>query len=108
MASAASSTGGVGAGATGGGVVGAALLTVGAGEAAMVEALSEWSKRVDASLVLMSVAFSDLRTEVMGTQVALVATVQEAKVALGGMHEGFRAALETQHHPAWYYRSLGL
>ena len=71
-----------------------ALLMMGAGEAAMVDALNEWSSRVDASLGLMSGAFSDLRAEVMGTQVALVTTVQEAKVALGAMHEGFRGALE--------------
>ena len=73
-----------------------ALLALGAGESAMVDALNGWSARVDASLGLMSGAFSDLRTEVVGTQGALVATVQEAKMALSAMHEGFRAALETQ------------
>ena len=61
----------------------------------MIDALNGWSARVDASLGLMSGAFSDLRTEVVGTQGALVAAVQEAKMALGTMHEGFRAALET-------------
>jgi hypothetical protein len=72
-----------------------ALLVLGTGEAAQVDAMNEWSARVDASIGLMSGAFSDLRSEVMGTQVALMSTVQEAKVALGAMHEGFRAALET-------------
>ena len=72
-----------------------AQLVLGTGEAAQVDAMNEWSARVDASIGLMSGAFSDLRSEVMGTQVALMSTVQEAKVALGAMHEGFRAALET-------------
>ena len=72
-----------------------ALLVLGTGEAAQVDAMNEWSARVDASIGLMSGAFSDLRSEVMGSQVALMSTVQEAKVALGAMHEGFRAALET-------------
>jgi hypothetical protein len=60
----------------------------------MLDALNAWSSRVDASIGLMNVAFSDLRSEVVGTQTALVSTVQEAKVALGAMHEGFRAALD--------------
>ena len=72
-----------------------ALLVLGTGEAVQVDAMNQWSARVDASIGLMSGAFSDLRSEVMGTQVALMSTVQGAKVALGAMHEGFRAALET-------------
>jgi hypothetical protein len=71
------------------------LLVLGQGEAAQVDAMNEWARRVDASLGLMSGAFSDMRAEIVNTQAVLVATVQDAKVALGAMHEGFRAALET-------------
>ena len=41
----------------------------------MLDALNAWSSRVDASIGLMNVAFSDLRSEVVGTQTALVSTV---------------------------------
>ena len=56
--------------------------------------MNEWGRRVDASLGLLSGAISDLRGEVVGTQVVLANTIQEAKVALGVMHEGFRQALD--------------
>ena len=77
-------------------VVGGPQLTVGCGEAALVDALNSWGRSVDASISLMSTAFSSLRDEVVGTQSALVGTIHEAKVTLGGMHEGFRMALEAQ------------
>ena len=67
---------------------------VGAGEEAWVANLNDWGRRVDASLGLMSGAFSGLRDEVVGTQVVLATTIQEAKVALNTMHEGFRRALD--------------
>jgi hypothetical protein len=44
--------------------------------------------RCDASVGLILGAFSDLRAEVMGTQVALATTAQEAKAALGAMLDG--------------------
>ena len=76
--------------------VGGPQLVAGGGEAALIEALNSWGRTVDASQGLMTTAFSTLRDEVVGTQSALLGTIQEAKVALGGMHEGFRMALETQ------------
>ena len=83
-------------------------LVLGAGEAALVDSLNDWCRRVDASLGLMSGAFSDLRTEVAGTQTVLVATIQEAKIALGAMHEGFRTALDAhaRGYPARRHRGL--
>jgi len=71
-------------------------LPVDATVADVVHALNGWSRTVDASLGLMSTAFSDLRGELVGTQNALVATVRDAKATLTGMHEGFRAALDGQ------------
>ena len=38
---------------------------------------------------MMSGAFTTLRDEVLGTQNVLGATIQEAKVALNVMHDGF-------------------
>ena len=60
----------------------------------MVARVNEWGRRVDASLELISNTLSALRSEVEGTQAVLVVTVQEAKTALGAMHEGFRMALD--------------
>ena len=58
--------------------------------------LNRWGRQVDASLGMMSSAFSTLRDEIAGTQAALLGTVHDAKLTLSGMHEGFRAALEAQ------------
>ena len=44
---------------------------------------------------MMSGAFTTLRDEVLGTQNVLGATIQEAKVALNVMHDGFKQALAT-------------
>ena len=66
------------------------------GEAERWQELRRWGLQVDASLHLMSGAFSTLRDEVAGTQAVLVATVHDAKLTLGGLHEGFRSALEAQ------------
>ena len=55
--------------------------------------LNEWGTRVDASLLMMTGAFSAIREEVLGTQTVLAATINEAKAALNTMHEGFRQAL---------------
>ena len=53
---------------------------------------------------MMSGAFTTLRDEVLGTQNVLGATIQEAKVALNVMHDGFKQALATsaaeQRHAA--------
>ena len=86
MAAAAAASSAVGAG---------TLLTVGAGEVAMIDAINAWSARVDASLGMISGAFTDLRTEVLGTQAVLTTTIHEAKIALNVMHEGFKQALGT-------------
>ena len=59
----------------------------------MIDAINAWSARIDASLGMISGAFTDLRTEVMGTQAVLTTTIHEAKIALNGMHEGFSQAL---------------
>ena len=61
----------------------------------LVASINEWGRRVDASLGLLMGSFSDLRGEVVGTQVVLANTIQEAKTALTVMHEGFRQALDT-------------
>ena len=66
---------------------------LGAGEDALVANMNEWGRRVDASLGLLMSSLSDLRGEVVGTQVVLATTIQDAKVALTVMHEGFRQAL---------------
>ena len=76
---------------------------LGAGEDALVANMNEWGRRVDASLGLLMGSFSDLRGEVVGTQVVLATTIQEAKVALTVMHGGFRQALDvsgTSQHSA--------
>ena len=89
--------GGAGAAGSGGGGAGVAEgpgLARGAGEDALVSSLNEWGRRVDASLGLLMSSFSDLRGEVFGTQAVLATTIQEAKVALNVMHEGFRQALD--------------
>jgi hypothetical protein len=44
---------------------------------------------------MMTGAFTTLRDEVQGTQSVLGVTIQEAKVALNTMHDGFRQALAT-------------
>ena len=93
-AAASSGAGGAGSGGAGSGLVGGPQLLGGAGEQAWVASLNDWGRRVDASLGLMSTAFSGLRDEVVGTQTALVSTIQDAKVALNTMHEGFRMALD--------------
>ena len=69
-------------------------LQFGAGEDALVTRMNEWGRRVDASLGLLMGSFSDLHGEVVSTQVVLATTIQEAKVALNVMHEGFRQALD--------------
>ena len=58
------------------------LLVLGGGEAAMVDVLNEWSRRVDASLGLMSGAFSDLRTEVVEPQAARTSALTTTEVGL--------------------------
>ena len=68
-------------------------LAVGGGVEAWATSLNEWGRRVDASLGMMTGAFSALREEVLGTQTVLATTIHEAKVALNMMHEGFRQAL---------------
>ena len=93
-APASSGAGGAGAGGVSGGLVGGPQLVFGAGEEALVASMNDWGRRVDASLGLLSGAFSGLRDEVVGTQVVLATTIQEAKVALNVMHEGFRQALD--------------
>ena len=98
-ASAAAQPGAGGAGAfargsaAGGGGGGGPALVAGAGEDAWAARLNEWGSRVDASMELMSGAFSGMREEVLGTQVVLATTIHEAKAALNVMHEGFRQAL---------------
>ena len=59
----------------------------------MVAAINEWGGRVDASLGMISTAFTSMHEEVSKTQVVLGTTIQEAKAALDMMHEGFRQAL---------------
>ena len=87
--------GGVGAGGSGSGEAASGPgLVRGAGEDALVSGLNEWGRRVDASLGLLMNSFSDLRGEVLGTQAVLATTIQEAKVALNVMHDGFRQALD--------------
>ena len=76
--------------------VGGPQLVAGCGEAALIEALNNWGRTVDASVGLMSTAFSSLRDEVIGTQSVLLGTIHDGKTTLAGMHEGFRAALEAQ------------
>ena len=68
-------------------------MVAGGGDAAWIVRLNEWGSRVDASLGMMTGAFSALREEVLGTQTVLAATINEAKAALNLMHEGFRQAL---------------
>ena len=89
-AAAAAPSGAGGVGAAGGG---GPQLVVGGGEDTWVAGINEWGRKVDASLGMMSSAFSSMREEVLGTQVVLGSTIQEAKVALDMMHEGFRQAL---------------
>ena len=99
-ASASAGAGGAGSGGAGSGLVGGPQLLVGAGEDVWVANLNDWGRRVDASLGLMSGAFSGLRDEVVGTQVVLASTIQEAKAALNTMHEGFRRALDISGPPS--------
>jgi hypothetical protein len=89
-AAAAAPSGAGGVGAAGGG---GPQLVVGGGEDVWVAGINEWGRKVDASLGMMSGAFSSMREEVLGTQVVLGSTIQEAKAALDMMHEGFRQAL---------------
>ena len=69
--------GAAGIGGGGGGALGPALVA-GAGEDAWVVSLNEWGRKVDASLGMLSGAFSSMREEVLGTQTILGATIQEA------------------------------
>ena len=95
VGAAAYGTGGAGAAGNGGGggVAHGPALVAGAGEDVWVASLNEWGGRVEASLAMMTGAFSTLRDEVLGTQTVLGVTIQEAKVALNQMHDSFRRAL---------------
>ena len=62
---------GVGTGSASSGVAGGPGLVFGAGEDVLVASMNEWGRRVDASLGLLMGSFSDLRGEVVGTQVVL-------------------------------------
>ena len=77
--------GGVGAVGLGSGGDAGPGLQFGAGEDALVTRMNEWGRRVDASLGLLMGSFSDLRGEVVSTQVVLATTIQEANYhARGG------------------------